>query len=115
MVVGAIGDSNGSGTITMGNCICVAMDDGMAAQSLCAALRLQWMVAAAIGNGGERVAIDNGCNSAMDGGMMAQLQWALVAAMDDSRCHNGRWQHWQQVAMGDNSGSTIDNGTAAQL
>ncbi len=42
------------------------------------------------GGNGETVAIDNGNNSAMDGGMVAQLQWVMVAAMGDSKCHNGR-------------------------
>ncbi len=28
-------------------------------------------------------------SSAMDGGMVAQLQWAMVAAMGDSGCHDG--------------------------
>ncbi len=69
----AIGDSNDSSMIAFGNGGCIAMDSGMAAQSLSAALQLQWTVAVAIGNSGEMVAIDNGGNSAMGGRMAAQL------------------------------------------
>ncbi len=34
-----------------------------------------------MGNGGEMVVIENCGSSAMDGGMVAQLRWAMVAAM----------------------------------
>jgi hypothetical protein len=91
MAVVAIGDSNGNGTIAMGDCSCIAMDSGMAMQSLCVALQSQLTLAAVMGNGGETVVIDNDGNSTMDGGMAAQLQWAMVLAMGDSGCHNGRW------------------------
>jgi hypothetical protein len=71
------------------------MDGRMAAQSLCVALQLQWMVAVAMGGSVETVVIDNGGNSAMDGRMAAQLQWAMVVAMRDSGCHDGRQQQRQ--------------------
>jgi hypothetical protein len=75
MTVVVIGDGNGGGMIAMGDSGCVAMDDGMAAQSLCAVLQSQWTAAAAMGNGGETVAIDNsGRDSTIDVGMVAQLQ-----------------------------------------
>jgi hypothetical protein len=51
MAVAAIGDSNGGSMIAMGNSGCIAMDNKMAAQSLCVALQLQWTVAAVIGDG----------------------------------------------------------------
>jgi hypothetical protein len=72
--VAAIGDSNDGGTIAMVDGGCITMDGRMAAQSRCAASQSRWTVAEAMGDCVETAVIDNGGDSAMDGGMAAQLR-----------------------------------------
>ncbi len=87
----------------------------MAAQSLCAASRSQWTVAAVMGNGRETVAIDNG----------ADMQWTArwQRNCDGWWCQKlvtvgvtmGEGNSGSRITMGDNGGGTTDDGTAAQL